>query len=79
MIEVSDGEEFEPCRAVGFDTVDQFERCSKATTESSWYLIDHDGCVPDGKEPKLATNLFFCYIGTSHTNDGLPGSFNETI
>eukprot|EP00956_Cyclotella_meneghiniana_P038341 scaffold152614_cov80-Cyclotella_meneghiniana.AAC.7 len=79
VIKITNRKEFKPGRAVGFNTVDQLKRGSKATAKPARYLIEHDRRVANCIIPKFSTNLLFRDIGAGHANNCFPGGFNETI
>ena len=58
MVEVADGEEFEPCFSLKFGAMYKFIGCSEFAAKTAWDLIDHHGGVADGIVPKFSSNFF---------------------
>ena len=59
MVEVADGEEFEPCFSLRLGAMDEFIGRGEFAAKTAWDLINHHGGVADGIVPKFSSNLFF--------------------
>ena len=79
MVEVADGEKFEPCFSLRLGAMDEFIRCGEFAAKTAWDLINHHGGVADGIVPKFSSNLFFRDESSSHGDDGTPDGLSSHV
>ena len=58
MVEVANGEKFEPCFSLRLDAMEKFIGCGECAAKTAWDFIDHHGGVADGIVPKFSSNFF---------------------
>ena len=59
--------------------MDQFKRSGELAVESTRVLFYHPCSVFQSEVPTLASGLFLRDVRAGHLEDGLPGTFNQTV
>ena len=79
MVEVANGEKWNPRSLIMADPMNEQERRSNTSMDLSGNFIHHVGGVYDSIKPESSRHLLFGKIGACHVNHDLPMGFNKTI
>ena len=79
MVEVANGEEWNPGLLIMANPMNEQERRSNTSVDLTGNGIHHAGGVYNSIKPESLTHLLFGKIGVCHVNHDLPMGFNKTI
>ena len=79
LVELANGEDFEPFFQIRFDSVDNLERRNEFAAEAPRELVQHGGRVGNVLEPKLRADLILGDVGSSQLDESASSTLNGTI
>ena len=79
LVEVPDGEDFEPSFGVWLFTMNDLEGDGEFTAHAAWNLVKHGGGVTDSKKPEFSANLFLGDVRPGRLDECAPDAFNNAL